>query len=150
MKSWPAQTPSDRETQTATMPIQLNLCAPTRQVAEVEAEYIQIPSAQGKMEVLKNHAPLRCVLEPGVVTCRLEDGSERVFAVSSGLAMIRDNRVLVMADAAEKGEDIDVARAEAAMERARERLHRMGHGVDLARAEAALKRALARLEATRH
>ncbi|MCA9450971.1 MAG: F0F1 ATP synthase subunit epsilon, partial [Candidatus Omnitrophica bacterium] len=64
------------------MPVTLKLSSPTRQIAEVEAEYIQIPSAQGKMGILPNHAPLRCVLEPGVVTCKMKDGSETVFSVS--------------------------------------------------------------------
>jgi len=130
------------------MPVTLKLCVPKRQVAQVEAEYIRIPSAEGNMGVLPNHAPLRCVLEPGIVRCRKADDSEEVFAVSTGIAMVRNNEVVVMADAAERGDKIDVERAQAAERRARERLQSMDRSVDIDRAEVALKRALVRLHAS--
>lgn len=129
------------------MPVTLKLCTPMRQVAKIEAEYIQIPSSDGMMGVLPNHAPLRCVLQPGFVTCRLADGSEELYTVSTGLATVRDNEVVVLADSAEKGNEIDLERAAAAKERARERLSKMDSSVDMDRAELALQRSLIRLSA---
>ena len=99
------------------------------------------------MGVLPNHAPLRCVLEPGIVSCRKSDNSEEIFAVSTGLAMIRNDEVVVMADAAERGDQIDLERARASEQRARERLHAMDSSIDIDRAEIALKRALVRMQA---
>jgi F-type H+-transporting ATPase subunit epsilon len=147
----PAPTPSVEELrkESVTVPVTLKLSSPTRQIAEVEAEYIQIPSAQGKMGVLPNHAPLRAVLEPGLVTCRLKDGSEIVFAVSTGLALVENNVVTVLADSAENAMDIDLDRAERARLRAQERLHTIDSQIDHARAETALKRSIARIQAYR-
>ena len=101
------------------------------------------------MGVSPQHAPLRCILDPGVLNCRLKDGSTQVFAVATGLARVENDVVTVLADAAERGADIDVGRAEAAKERARQRLHSMDSHIDHTRAEAALERALARIQAAR-
>jgi F-type H+-transporting ATPase subunit epsilon len=127
----------------------VNLSVPTHAVAKIKAVYVQIPSSQGSMGILRNHAPLRCTLDPGVVLCKLMDESQVVFAISSGLAMILHDEVTILADTAEPVEQIDVARATAAMERARQRVEAADATIDHARAEAALRRALARLNACR-
>ena len=132
------------------MPLQVNLCIPTQPLASLTVDYVQLPSVDGRMGVLVNHAPLRCILAPGVVMCRLPDDSIRVFSVSSGLAMIRKNVVTILADAAESAENIDPVRAHAARDRAVARLGGVDQDrIDRARAEAALQRAMARLEAVR-
>lgn len=132
------------------MPLQVNLCIPTQPLANLTATYVQLPSAAGSMGVLPGHAPLRCELMPGVVVCRLVDETERFFSVSSGLAVIRNNMVTILADTAEDAQKIDLSRAQAAQERALRRLSEDQPGlIDRVRAEAALRRALARLEAVR-
>jgi F-type H+-transporting ATPase subunit epsilon len=132
------------------MTLQVNLCIPTQPVANLSASYVQIPSVSGSMGILRSHAPLRCELAAGVVVCRLSDQSERVFSVSSGLAVIRNDTVTILADTAEDANNIDPSRAQAARERAVERLSGGDPGlIDRTRAEAALRRALARLEAVR-
>ncbi len=132
------------------MPLQVNLLIPTQTVANLTAEYVQLPSTVGSMGVLPDHAPLRCELAPGVVVCRLTDETERVFSVSSGLAIIRKNVVTILADTSEDAQKIDSERAQAARERATKRLSGEEAGkIDRARAEAALHRALARLDAVR-
>lgn len=128
------------------MPLQVKISVPTKQIAELEAEYVQLPSEQGNMGVLPHHAPLRCVLEPGVVNCRLPGGKTVSFFVSTGLATIEDNVVTILADSAERVEDIDLSRAEAARDRAQERIRTLNGNIDHARAEAALKRALVRIQ----
>ncbi len=130
------------------MPLHFKLAIPSRSLADFPAEYVQLPSAEGSMGVLQNHAPLRCVLAPGVVTCRLPDHTRRVYAVSSGVASVRNNVVTLLADTAEAAESIDTARARAAEGRARARLQSFESGVDRARAEAALARALARIKSS--
>ena len=129
------------------MPLQLILTVPTNQIADMTVEYVQLPSEEGSMGILQNHAPLRAALEPGVLTVRDTDHNEHFFFVSSGLAMIKDNVVTVLADSAEKAEDIDEARAMKASERARERILSPSPSIDRARAEAALARAIARIKA---
>jgi len=129
------------------MPMEITIAVPTHPVDSFEASYVHLPSEEGSMGVLQNHAPLRCVLDTGIVTCRLPDASERAFFVSGGLAMIADNKVLVLADTAEPAEDIDIERVRAAEERARKRLLDQTSDTDRARAEASLKRSLFRLKA---
>lgn len=132
------------------MTLQVNLCIPTQPVANLTATYVQLPSISGSMGILRGHAPLRCELAAGVVLCRLSDESERVFSVSSGLAVIRNDTVTILADTAEDASSIDPTRAQAARERAVGRLSGGDPGlIDRTRAEAALRRALARLEAVR-
>ena len=130
------------------MPVQVKVCVPTKQIAQLEVEYVRIPSAQGNMGVLPNHAPLRCLLEPGIVNCREPGNKTSTFAVSTGLAVIENDVVTVLADSAERAEDIDVARAQAARDRAEERIRTLDAKIDQARAEAALRRALARIQAS--
>jgi len=132
------------------MAIQVTLNIPTHNVADFSAIYVQIPSAEGSMGILKNHAPLRCELIPGTVICRLPDQSLKVFFVSSGLAMVQSNTVTILADTAELADEIDLTRAEAARNRALGRLCEGTMHIDRARAEAALHRSLARLEAVRY
>jgi F-type H+-transporting ATPase subunit epsilon len=129
------------------MPVLVKICVPTKQIAELEAETVRIPSAQGNMGVLPNHAPLRCALEPGLVKCRLPGNKTSIFFVSTGLAIVENDVVTVLADSAERAEDIDLTRAEAARKRAEERVHTLDRKIDYTRAEAALKRALVRIQA---
>ena len=100
----------------------------------------------GNTGVLYNHAPLLTVLEPGVITYK-KDNTEGKLAVSNGFLELKNNIAEILVSSAELPEEIDTARAEAAAERARERLHDKSKDIDHARAEAALKRALARLKA---
>jgi F-type H+-transporting ATPase subunit epsilon len=129
------------------MPLRLNLSVPTHQIVDMTVEYVQLPSEEGSMGVLQNHAPLRAVLEPGVLTARDLAHKNHFFFVSSGLAMIKDNVVTVLADTAERAETIDEARAKAAGDRARERIVSPSPNIDRARAEAALARSIARIKA---
>ena len=130
------------------MPVQVKVCVPTRQIAELEAEYVQIPSAQGNMGVLPSHSPLRCVLDPGIVNCRLTGNKTSIFFVSTGLAIIENDRVTILADSAEGAQEIDVTRAEASRDRAQDRIRSIDSKIDFARTEAALKRSLARIQAS--
>ena len=110
---------------------------------------VNLPLENGSMGVLADHAPLMGAVVDGVVLCRTEAGEEEAVAVGIGVVNIVDNAVTVLVRAAERGEDIDVARAQAAEHRARERLAQKSAELDASRAEAALHRALARQHAAR-
>jgi F-type H+-transporting ATPase subunit epsilon len=100
--------------------------------------------------VLPEHAALLSLLGTGAMTYTLATGEKRSMVVSGGYLQILDNHVRVLADRAEMASEIDVARAQKALERARERLAAPASaGVDVARALNAMKRAEARLAATK-
>ena len=103
------------------------------------------PGLEGYFGVLARHAPLVAQLAPGELSVVDEEERRRFFAVSGGFLEVGWDRVTILADAAEGADEIDVARARQAQERARRRLRSREANVDLARAEIALRRALNRL-----
>ncbi|MBI2853918.1 MAG: F0F1 ATP synthase subunit epsilon [Chloroflexi bacterium] len=109
-----------------------------------EVESLVVPGIEGQLGVLAHHAPLMTILEPGEVVMK-KGGEETVLAVSGGFMEVRPDKVVILADACERAEDIDIRRAEEAKKRAEERLKCPAPGMDLARAEAALRRSIARL-----
>jgi len=110
-----------------------------------EADGLVAPGVQGYFGMLPHHAPL--IAELGIGDLRLRHGNLWThFAVTGGILHIRDGQVVIMADAAEPAQEIDVARAREAAARARERLARRREAdVDTRRAEVALTRAMNRL-----
>ncbi|MDD4985032.1 MAG: F0F1 ATP synthase subunit epsilon [Dehalococcoidales bacterium] len=107
------------------------------------------PGADGQLGILPFHAPLVTMLKPGELRIR-KGGEETHLAVLGGFIEVLPGSVTVLADAAERAEDIDVARVEEAKHRAEKLLaDRQTSGVDKARAEAELVRSLARLNVAR-
>jgi len=127
--------------------IRLDVVTAERMVFSDDVEIVIAPGVQGQLGILPHHAPLMTMLEPGELRAR-KGGEELSLFISGGFLEVRPDRVIVLADAAEREEEIDAARAEEAKRRAQERLkERAPEGkVDVARAEASLRRALARLE----
>ncbi len=114
--------------------------------SEQEVDELIVPGVAGELGVLPQHAPLLTMIQPGVL--RVVKGGEEVdMAISGGFIEVRDNRVTILADAAERGEEVDTARAEEARSRAQEQIAAGGPATDVAQAEAALKVALMRLKA---
>ncbi len=115
-----------------------------------EVDMVLAPGSEGELGILPHHAPLLTTLSFGVV--RVKQGTrEQAFTIAGGVMEVRPDRVMVLADAGESIEDIDVARAEAARERAQTMLAE-GPGVSekqLREAEAALRRSKLRLDAVR-
>ena len=107
---------------------------------------VRLPLESGSIGVLANHAPLMGAVVDGVVTCASDEG-EFAIAVGIGVVNIVNNEVTVLSRTAEEAENIDLARAEAAEKRARERLAAKNADTDASRAEAALHRAVARQHA---
>jgi F-type H+-transporting ATPase subunit epsilon len=124
----------------------LEIATPTRLVVTETVDEVVAPGSEGYFGVLPGHAPFLTTLGTGELTYRI-GRDERHLAVSGGFAEVRNDKVIVLADTAERPEDIDRGRAEAARERAERRLSgRGGEDIDFVRAQRALARALVRLQ----
>lgn len=122
----------------------LQVVTPMRVVDECYSRSVVVPGRDGHMGIWPRHAPAMVALRPGILKYRAEDGM-RVMAIGGGFVEVNENQVVVLADSAERPDEIDVERALAARQRAEERLHDAGDEVDHVRARAALERALVRL-----
>lgn len=125
--------------------IRLDIVTPAGLLMSENVATLNLPATLGSMGVLKNHAPLMTTLDIGTIKY-VQNDKDHYLAVHGGFAEVKDNVVIVLADAAEKAEDIDVARAQAAQKRAQERLSHRTAELDVLRAELALRRALARIK----
>ena len=123
---------------------ELKIIEPDGFFFEGEAEFLEFTSVEGKMGVYKNHIPLTTILEPCVVRIH-NNGEVKKSAILGGFIEIQKTKITILADDAHWPEEMDVARAEAALSRAQERLSKREAGLDVVRAEAALKRAMARI-----
>ena len=125
--------------------IKLDIVTAERVVYTEDVDMVVAPGIEGQLGILPHHAPLMTTLEPGELQIR-KGGEELFLAISGGFLEVRPDRIIVLADAAERDEEIDIARAEEAKRRAEQRLKEPAVGMDLARAEVALRRSLARLK----
>jgi len=124
--------------------IKLDVVTAERSVFSGEVDMVVAPGVQGQLGVLPHHAPLMTILQPGELLIK-EGNEEHVLVIGGGFLEVRPDRVIVLADAAERAEEIDVQRAEEAKRRAQERLKSHPKDLDETRAEAALRRAMIRL-----
>lgn len=124
---------------------QIQIVTPERLVVETTAQEVQIPGKKGYLGILPGHAPLITELAVGEISYRDGQTTGRV-AVAWGFAEILPDKVTILAETAERAEDIDVARAQRARERAEERLTKGGSEIDYARCQVALQRADTRLQ----
>ena len=135
--------------------MRFELATPTRLLVSAEADEVVAPGTEGYFGVLPGHAAFLTTLGAGEVTYRLGREENRL-AVIGGFAEVNGERVIILAESAERPDEIDRARAERARRRAEERLAGKSpqgnqEEIDYARAAAALARALARLQvAARH
>jgi F-type H+-transporting ATPase subunit epsilon len=125
--------------------LRFEIVSAERVIYSAEVDVVVAPGVMGQLAILPNHAPLMTTLEPGELMVR-KDGEESSIFVSGGFLEVMANKVTVLADVAERAEEIDIARAEEAKRRAEERLITHPADVDRARAEAALRRSLTRLK----
>ena len=124
----------------------LEVVTPERVAYSGQVASLQAPGSEGSFGVLAGHIPLLTSLQIGRLRFVEEDGNEVQMAISGGFVEVGREQVAVLAETAERVEDIDVARAEAARQRAEERLARVQEErVDVARAQAALARAINRI-----
>lgn len=128
------------------MPLKVDIVTAERVVfSEEGVDEVVAPGTEGEFTVLPMHAPFLTMIKPGVMRL-LKAGEEIEMAITGGFLEVRDDRVTVLADAAERAEEIDVVRAEEARRRAERMLEERVSEEELARAAATLQKALLRLK----
>jgi F-type H+-transporting ATPase subunit epsilon len=125
---------------------QLEVATPERLIVEERVTEAQVPARGGYLGVLAGHAPLVAELQSGVLSY-VAEGRFRYLAIHGGFVEVLPDHVRVLADIGERAEEIDVLRAQAALERAQRELEEAHVNVDPAAALAEMQRAQARLEA---
>jgi F-type H+-transporting ATPase subunit epsilon len=130
------------------MPIHLEIVTAERTVLSDNVDQINAPGAAGRMGVLPRHEPLMTMLVPGELTI-IKNGESTPFAVSGGFMEVLPDRVTILADTAERADEIDEARADAARKRAEELLRERRSEQEMVMAEAQLRRAMVRLRVAR-
>ena len=126
--------------------IRLEIVTPERVIYSDEVDAVVVPGVEGQLGILPHHAPLMTMLQPGELKVR-KGGEEIYVAIFGGFLEVRPDRVIVLADAAERAEEIDVGRVEEAKRRAEQQMaNRVLSEVKKARAEAALRRSLVQLK----
>src|ERR1700738_400002 len=127
--------------------IELIIVTPQRQLLREKVASVQLPGASGELGILPGHAPLITELGNGELSYVASSGSEPVaLAILSGFAEVLPDRVTVLAETAERPEEIDVERAKEALSRAEKRLSSHDPDIDWDRASVALQRALIRIQ----
>ncbi len=123
----------------------LRIITPERVFYEGEAEMVEFNTTEGQVGVLPGHIPLTVIIKPGILHIHEAEG-EKMAALHAGFAEILPEGITILAEIVEWPDEIDEGRAEAARERAEERLHSRTPETDIARAETALQRAIARIQ----
>ncbi|HEC97439.1 MAG TPA: F0F1 ATP synthase subunit epsilon [Nitrospirae bacterium] len=122
----------------------LEVVSPDGLVLKEEVDEVEATGSEGEFGVLPGHVPLVTILKIGMLVCR-KGGTVSYVFINSGYAEINEDRVLILADSAEREDNIDVERARNAMKRAEERLRKQEE-IDFVRAQAALDRAIIRVQ----
>ena len=123
----------------------LQIITPERVFFDQDAEMVEFNTTEGEIGVYARHIPMTVIVKPGILTIRMENNEAREAALHAGFVETLPDQVTILAEIIEWPEEIDEERAEAALERARERLKSRTPETDIARAETALMRAMARI-----
>ncbi len=126
--------------------IQLVVVTPERQLLSEAVREAQLPGADGYLGILPGHAPLISELGIGELTYKTTSGQSGLLAIIRGFVEVLPDRVSVLAELAERAEDIDLKRAQDALKRAQELIAKGGDNIDWDRASASLQRALIRIQ----
>ncbi|MBW9212477.1 MULTISPECIES: ATP synthase F1 subunit epsilon [Terrabacteria group] len=124
--------------------IHCRIITPEKLYREFDSDILTIETTEGQQGILPNHMPLVTNLVIGKLSSVL-DGKREEYAVTGGLFYFRENKAEILTDAIESKEEIDLARAEQAKNRAENRIQHKSEDIDLRRAEIALKKALNRI-----
>lgn len=125
--------------------LKIEIVTPDQLVLSEEVDYVGAPGYDGEFGVLPNHIPFLSALQIGNLYFKKGGKTSYVF-ISGGFADVSDNKVTILAESAEKAEEIDLERARKAKERAEARIQQEREKVEFARAQAALQRALSRMK----
>ena len=125
----------------------VHLLSSERSFYEGPCTSLILPSLDGQLGIMAHHSSMVAAVVPGILTCRLPDGTTLQAVVSNGLVRVEHNDVLLLADTLERPEEIDENRARRAADRAREALLQKRSREEYLKAEAELSRAMNRLKA---
>jgi F-type H+-transporting ATPase subunit epsilon len=125
--------------------LELEIVSPVKSVYEGMVKYVTAPGVMGEFQVLYNHAAMVSVLEIGIMKIEDEGGTKKEFSTSGGILEVKSNKISVLADTIEAKEEIDAERAKKSLERGEKRLADKSAEIDRARAEASVARAKNRL-----
>ncbi len=125
----------------------LKIITHERVVFDEDIDELYTKTTDGEIGILKNHVPVMAALDIGV-TKTVKNSEVKFFTTMGGVFQFKDDEALILTTTAERGDEIDVTRAQEALKRARERLAEADAKIDAKRAEAAIARAMARLKAT--
>lgn len=117
------------------------------------AQHISVTGIEGELGIYPGHAPLLTMIKPGMVDIVKENGEEEFIYLSGGILEVQPTEVMILADTAIRGKDLDESRAQESKRLAEDRIRASSGDVDYAKASAALAKALAKLrviELTRH
>lgn len=129
------------------MPIRLEVVTVERPIFDDDVDMIIAPGSEGVLGILPRHAPLLTALTYGELVIRKQGEDDQLLAIGGGFMEVQPDKVTVLADVAEHEDEINLERAEAARDRAKNMLETGDLSpTELARAEAAMKRALIRLK----
>jgi len=129
-------------------PFRLEVVTAERELYSGDVDQLIAPSRQGQVTILPNHAPLLSQLESGLLEYRVND-EDQALAVTGGFMEVMGNRAVILADSAERAEEIDEERAQAALDKAEERMSSRDTDIDFERAVQQLARARTRLTVAR-
>jgi F-type H+-transporting ATPase subunit epsilon len=129
--------------------IKFEIVTPEKTVLKEEIAEVTVPTQEGEVTILPHHAPLVSALKPGVLTLKKQDGSVDVAFVAGGFLEVLRNKVVVLADTAERAENIDEAKVEEAKARAEKAMKEVRHedAEEFARIAAQLEHELAKTRA---
>jgi F-type H+-transporting ATPase subunit epsilon len=125
--------------------LQLQIVSADRPLVNEQVDEVQIPGADGYFGVLPGHTPLLATLQVGQLWYR-QGQDKHYLSIAFGFAEVQPDRVTILAQIAEKADEIDIGRAEAAKKRAEERLAKATIDMDFERARIALLKSLVRLQ----
>ena len=125
---------------------ELKIITPDRVFYEGEAVMVEFNTTEGEIGIYKHHIPMTVIIKPGILTITEENDETREAALHAGFVEILPDKVTIMAEIIEWPQEIDLDRAEAAKERAEERLSHKTNDTNVAKAEPAQQRAMARIE----
>ena len=128
--------------------MQLDIVTAERLVSSEEVDLVVAPGIDGELGILPHHAPLLTALASGELRV-VKDGEESFIAVSGGFMEVIGNKVTILADTAERADEIDAERAEEALARAQEQVDTRSADMDLERAMASIRKSQARLKVAR-
>jgi F-type H+-transporting ATPase subunit epsilon len=126
--------------------IKFEIATPERVVLKEDILQVSVPTMEGEITVLPQHLPLVSLLKPGVLELKRLNGSIEIISVSGGFIEVLLDKVIILADTAERAEEIDITRAEEARLRAEESLKRLRNvnSVEFANVSAMIEKELAR------